>query len=183
MKTIEQSGTLSQAFSFCAPEVDDKGRRHRYLRPGELFVASSPHIITTVLGSCVSVCMWDPVRRIGGMNHFMLPRCGRDEQPSNKYGDVAISALLERMINHGASPEGIEAIVSGGGNLLQINGTRQSIGHANVECAIEVLTQMKMNVQHCYTGLQHGRKLMFDTLEGSVRISSVASIRQLPEGA
>ncbi len=67
-----------------------------FLLPGEYFMSKQPHIISTLLGSCVSVCLYHPQHRFGGMNHYMLPKSSSGER-SGKYGDYANSVLLQFM--------------------------------------------------------------------------------------
>ncbi len=56
-----------------------------YLHPGNLFAHRTPHIVTTILGSCVAVCLWDPINNIGGINHYMLPLWNGEGLPVPKY--------------------------------------------------------------------------------------------------
>src|SRR3990170_1447004 len=66
-----------------------------------LFAEPGAHSVTTVLGSCISVCLWDPVSRTGGMNHYLLPYWNGDGLKTPKYGNIAIPMLLERLVNAG----------------------------------------------------------------------------------
>jgi chemotaxis protein CheD len=84
---------------------------------GDCWNSSDPNtLFTTVLGSCVSACIYDPVRAIGGMNHFILP-FGGDHVPQdakNRYGQVAMRTLVDGLIRHGAKRERLEAKLYGG---------------------------------------------------------------------
>ena len=80
----------------------DAPQKSHYLYPGELFVHREPHVVSTVLGSCISVCLWDPERRLGGINHFLLPLWNGEGLPTPKYGNIAISRLIEKMEALGA---------------------------------------------------------------------------------
>ena len=95
--------------------------------PGEYYVTSEPEAITTVLGSCVSACVRDPVRRIGGMNHFMLPEdttsgssawMQADAGMSTRYGAFAMELLINDLLKLGARKERIEVKLFGGGKIL-----------------------------------------------------------------
>ncbi len=92
--------------------------QNKYLYPSAIIVSSRPTIIKTVLGSCVSVCMYDTKKKIGGINHFMLPFWRGDELSSPKFGNVAMERLLEKMLHIGASKESLIAKVFGGARLL-----------------------------------------------------------------
>lgn len=104
------------------------------LLPGEYFASGEDLVIVTVLGSCVSVCLRDPLNGIAGMNHFMLPERGLGgdpASPSARYGSHAMELLINRMLALGASRERLQAKVFGGGSVLrQISA---AIGQRNVE--------------------------------------------------
>src|SRR5258706_10049652 len=71
-----------------------------FLVPGAVHCSAAPGLVTTVLGSCVGVCLWDPLRRVGGMNHYVLPLSPADDR-TPRYGDVAIERLIEAMARLG----------------------------------------------------------------------------------
>ncbi|MGV8776346.1 chemoreceptor glutamine deamidase CheD, partial [Pseudomonas aeruginosa] len=92
------------------------------LLPGEYFASGEDLVIVTVLGSCVSVCLRDPLNGIAGMNHFMLPERGLGgdpASPSARYGSHAMELLINRMLALGASRERLQAKVFGGGSVLR----------------------------------------------------------------
>ena len=75
--------------------------RH-YLYPGTLFAHRQAHLVTTVLGSCVSVCLWDAAARVGGINHYLLPLWNGEGLATPKYGNIAIVKLIEKVQSYGA---------------------------------------------------------------------------------
>ena len=83
--------------------------------PGQYYATEHDALIVTVLGSCVSACMWDPVRRVGGMNHFMLPGTG----DSGRLGVYAMEILINRLLKLGAQKNRLVAKVFGGASVLQ----------------------------------------------------------------
>lgn len=101
--------------------------------PGEYFVTSKPdEVLVTVLGSCVAACIRDPQRRIGGMNHFMLPHSkggnwGGDMQ-STRFGNFAMEKLINELMKAGCSRNSLEIKVFGGGNVTD---TQNAIGTEN----------------------------------------------------
>ena len=110
-----------------------------YLHPGEFTAARGSVTMTTILGSCVAVCLHDPVSRVGGLNHFLLPRAPGD-QASARFGDVAVPWLIERMTRLGASVRRLQAKVIGGACVLDAyRGTQAHVGRQNVRVAIEQL--------------------------------------------
>ena len=90
-------------------------RERRYLQPGQLVVSVMPAAITTILGSCVAVCLWEPHRGIGGMNHFMLPMAaGNGSASSPRFGPAAMEQLLTQVREAGARPPLLRARIYGG---------------------------------------------------------------------
>src|SRR5579862_7121055 len=73
-------------------------RRRVYLLPGQLHASAEPCQISTILGSCVAVCLFDRTRLTGGMNHFLLPNSRQGEQESLRFGDSSTVALLEMLL-------------------------------------------------------------------------------------
>ncbi|MFL5540882.1 MAG: chemoreceptor glutamine deamidase CheD [Longimicrobiaceae bacterium] len=109
--------------------------------PGQTY-AGRTGAVTTVLGSCVSACFWDPVERIGGMNHFMLP--GDNAHPdspwgaSARFGVYAMEVLINQMVHLGADRRRLVAKVFGGARLLA-GFDRLDVGAKNSEFVLEFL--------------------------------------------
>nr|WKN36702.1 chemotaxis protein CheD [Tunicatimonas sp. TK19036] len=131
-----------------------------FLKPAELIVSRYPSQITTVLGTCVSVCLFDPVTKIGGMNHYMLPFWEGKQGQLLKYGDVAIAALIEKMIKEGAQEKDIIAKVFGG-----VEGTNSifRVGQKNIEVAVCLLKKKKIRIEAMEVGGRRGRKIRFSS--------------------
>jgi chemotaxis protein CheD len=110
--------------------------------PGQYHAARGSGAITTVLGSCVSTCLWDPGERIGGMNHFMLPgdnaTAGSAWAASARYGVYAMEVLINDMIRLGADRRRMVAKVFGGAQLLA-GFNRLDVGAKNSEFVLEFL--------------------------------------------
>lgn len=107
--------------------------------PGEYYVTCADELITTVLGSCISACVWDPFAGIGGMNHFMLPHDSSGEgrwsveesvRASTRYGAFAMERLINDVLKHGGARSGLRAKVFGGGRVLH---HMTDIGMRNIE--------------------------------------------------
>lgn len=109
--------------------------------PGQ-YHAAREGAITTVLGSCVSTCLWDPVERIGGMNHFMLPgdtaSPGSPWAASARFGVYAMEVLINQMTRMGADRRRLVAKVFGGAQLLS-GFDRLDVGAKNSEFVLEFL--------------------------------------------
>jgi chemotaxis protein CheD len=146
-------------------EVSTAGRH--YLYPGTLFAHRSPHVVTTVLGSCVSVCLWDASVRVGGINHYLLPLWNGDGLPTPKYGNIAIVKLIEKVQTLGAGSR-LVAKVFGGASMWEKTDGLLAIGQRNIELAIELLEQHRIPIVSKDVGGPVGRKIIFHTDDGSV---------------
>ncbi|MDP9194908.1 MAG: chemotaxis protein CheD [Acidobacteriota bacterium] len=146
----------------------DPLERRIYLHPGGLWAEPLAASITTVLGSCVSVCLWDPQTALGGINHFILPKGGA--VPSARYGNHALTMLLDRVLEIGAHRETLLACVFGGASVIPGDGDGPRLGSRNVAEAFEFLERNDIAVlRHDVEGRQ-GRKLTFRTPDGSTLI-------------
>lgn len=116
--------------------------------PGEYFATSENTMIVTVLGSCVSACIRDPIARIAGMNHFLLP-ASADEvnfaSESARYGVFAMEILINHMLKLGAQRNRLEAKIFGGGNVLK-GFTTTSVGEKNAAFVKDYLSAEKIRV-------------------------------------
>ena len=129
-----------------APRYFDRDFRLEAVKilPGEYHAASGPVGMTTVLGSCVSTCLWDPDRRIGGMNHFMLPDEGKlvgshgNISAGGRYGVHAMELLVNQILKLGGRRDRLEAKVFGGGNVLQ-GFMLSNVGEQNAQFIVEYL--------------------------------------------
>lgn len=132
----------------------------KFIHVGEIFVAINPNEIVTVLGSCVSVCLYDKVEMIGGMNHYLLPLWNGNGLESPKYGNISIPKIIENMENIGCSRRNMEAKIFGGANIHKTNTEGQMIGQKNVMIAKEILRQYMIPIKAEDTGGNHGRRIM-----------------------
>jgi chemotaxis protein CheD len=152
---------------------DPGDRVQVYLHAGQLFAASAPTVISTVLGSCVAVCLHDPVGKVGGMNHYLLP-LHVDREHSPRFGTVAIPALIDAMVKAGASRARIVAKVFGGASVIAAVGARgRRLGEENAILAMRLLEEARIPVLDHDVGGSRGRKLVFFADDGT------AWVRQL----
>ena len=144
-----------------------------YLHPGQLAVATSDCTLTTVLGSCVAVCLHDPVRGIGGLNHFLLP-AAPNADPSTRYGDVATARLLREVERAGARMTDVTAYVVGGACVLEAyQGRKAELGGANVRAALAVLDQAGIRVIGRDIEGSRGRRVAFHAQSGAVTVKTL----------
>lgn len=147
------------------------GTRH-FLPAGQLHAASEPTEIVTILGSCVSVCLFDTARGVGGANHFMLP--GQSPAPSPRYARNAMELLLAQLIALGARKNHLEAKLFGGASMLK-RGSESTgdLGMRNVEAARAALAEHGIPIVGEDVGGNRGRKLVFSTADGTVLVKQV----------
>ncbi len=140
----------------------------RYLFPAEIFVSSEPIMISTVLGSCVAVCLWDPRFAIGGMNHYLLPLWNGDGLATPKYGNIAIRQLVEKIVAKGAERKNLEAKIFGGAAMWSHSDGLYAIGLRNIELAQHQIKELQIPLVSSDVGGTQSRKIFFNTADGSV---------------
>jgi chemotaxis protein CheD len=136
-----------------------------YLQSGQVIAAATPTAVTTVLGSCVAVCLHDPVARAGGVNHFLLPHHVERER-SARFGNVAIPELVAAVVRAGAARERLVAKVFGGASVLGATSSGRRLGEENALLALETLERLGIPLLDMDVGGARGRKLVYFTDEG-----------------
>lgn len=134
---------------------------------------SDSEIVTSGLGSCVGVALYDE-NGIGGLLHAMLPEAPDDGDNEMKYVDSGIQSLLEEMEALGADRDTIQAKLTGGSSMLDL-GDDKPVGDKNVEAAIQVLNDADIDLVADETGGDSGRSITFDPAGGKLRIKRVDS--------
>lgn len=142
------------------------------MKPAELFVSRNPIEITTILGTCVSVCLFDPIKVIGGINHYMLPSRNGNEKASLKYGDVSIDVLIKKMVGLGANENSIVAKVFGG---LEVSDSIFRIGSRNIELATQMLKARNIKIINMDVGGKKSRKIRFSSWNHEVVVEFLAA--------
>ncbi|MFW6289154.1 MAG: chemotaxis protein CheD [Spirochaetota bacterium] len=144
-----------------------------YLYPGDLHVSSSGETISTLLGTCVSVALYDCLRGVGGMNHYLLsvPTGGRDGSTGEtRYAHRALTVLLDSMLTAGARREQIEAKVFGGALRGDSESPQARVARENVRAALEALERWGIPIRAVDTGGPHGRRVFFSTATGRAMV-------------
>lgn len=157
-----------------------RGTVHVKLLPGEYYVTRSDELISTVLGSCVAACIWDPVARIGGMNHFMIPSGGRlktgagaiDE--SARYGMFAMEFLINKILRHGGERPRLETKIAGGGHVMPI---ATDIGQRNIDFVRHYLATEGLRITSEHVGGPYPMKLVFHPLDGRARVLEIRNVK------
>jgi chemotaxis protein CheD len=140
-----------------------------FLYPASLYAEPEPAQVVTILGSCVAVCLWDPVLQIGGINHFMLPLWNGQGLASPRYGNIAIEKLLSRLEYLGSKRGDIKAKIFGGGEVIESGTNQFQIGKRNIAVAREYLSEFNIPIVSSSVGGKLGRKILFYTETGEVR--------------
>lgn len=142
--------------------------------PGEFFVHDEDILITTTLGSCIAACLWDREKRVGGMNHFLLPDGGAGGDASGRYGSFAMELLIGEMVKRGATRSTMEAKVFGGGAVL---GGMNSInvGERNTAFVMDYLRTERITVVSKDVMDIYPRKVCFLPASGKALVKRLAS--------
>ena len=161
-------------YSPLSPPSEASERATAYLHPGQLFVSAQSYAITTILGSCVAVCLWDPVTRIGGINHFLLPTFNGEGIASPRFGNIAIKELLDQLAGLGSQKHDLLAKIFGGACVLEAFRDRQhQLGSKNIEVAHALLESESIPLVGHDVGGQRGRKLIFHTDDGAAWVKAL----------
>jgi chemotaxis protein CheD len=138
-------------------------RRNYSIYIGEVFASRTPAIVRTVLGSCISVCLYDPVAKVGGMNHFMLPHHGDDIIFSARYGVHSMELLINDCMKAGADRYRMQAKVFGGGHVLWTAEMDDSVPNSNIRFALKFLSDERITITSQDVGGNVAREVLFYT--------------------
>jgi chemotaxis protein CheD len=156
------------------PAVEGGSRSTLYLHPGRLFVSSEAIAASTILGSCVSVCLWDPLLRNGGANHFLLPYHGRHDPSAARFGNLATQQLIDQLVGLGSQKRNLQAKMFGGACVIEaFRGRGRHLGEKNIDAARAVLAENGIPIVAEDVGGHRGRKLIFHTDTGTALVRLV----------
>lgn len=142
-----------------------------FLLEGLIFVSKTEYEVTTVLGSCVSVCLWDPFLKIGGMNHYLIALWNGNGLATPRYGNIAIPKLIKKIMSFGSTKKNLRAKVFGGAHVLSLsNNGIKGAGWGNIMLAEEVLKEEGIPIVASDLGGKFGRKIRFNTKDGIVMV-------------
>ncbi|WP_437298290.1 chemotaxis protein CheD [Sorangium sp. So ce426] len=143
----------------------------QHVMPGQLFASPEPTMVTTIVGSCVAICLWDATTGVGGMNHYVLPECPSPAMASVRFAEFACQRLLERLVALGASSRALQAHVVGGACLISAFRERGThLGAQNVDAGLAFLRVERIRIAQLDTGGNRGRKIVFRTSDGAISI-------------
>lgn len=150
----------------------------QFLLPGDSVTTRRPMQLATLLGSCVSICLSNPFRRVAGMNHYMLPELVAGGEVG-RYGDSSTTTMLRTLFALDADPSHYRARIYGGGRVIGHLGALGDIGARNVDTARKLLAERGIAIEHEEVGGTRGRRIDFNTETGVVQSREVG-ISALP---
>ncbi len=159
-------------------------KEHVTLNPGDYYVTDQDAIISTLLGSCISACLYDPVNKVMGMNHFLLSRAGYNNasqglSDAGRYGVHAMELVINDMLKLGAKRKYIQAKAFGGGNVLSSgieNDNYFTVGEQNVRFIREFLNTEDIPMVKYDLGGDYGRVVRFYAGDYSVYVKRIKKI-------
>ena len=143
-----------------------------FLQAGDFHFGSAPLQLATLLGSCVTVTLWQPRRQIGGMCHFLVP--SRPKAGSmvldGHFANEAFALFDQAILKQGCRPEQFQAKLFGGGDMFPEANTRVNVGTRNIDAARALLKQRNIPLLAEHVGGAGHRKLIFDLSTGDVQM-------------
>lgn len=148
---------------------------------GDYFASSQDVVIHTVLGSCVAVCLYDPGKKIGGMNHILMPFNPdiHNYDASARYGINAMELLINAIMRLGGNRKKMVAKTFGGANLLVSVPQENAVGGKNVEFVVNFLRAEKIKILSRDFGGHDSRRIFFHIATGDVFLKRVPSLKSL----
>jgi len=153
---------------------------HVKILPGEYYVTTADEVVSTVLGSCVAACIWDPVARIGGMNHFMIPTATRQRTEAGaiddaaRYGIFAMEFLVNTILRHGGERSRLKTKIAGGGHVMPI---ATDIGQRNIDFVRHYMATEGLELTSEHVGGPYPMKVIFHPLDGRARVMEIRSVK------
>ncbi len=141
--------------------------------PGEFFVHDEDLLVTTTLGSCIAACIWDRDKKVGGMNHFLLPDSNGGID-SGRYGSYAMELLIGELVKRGATRSSMEAKVFGGGAVISGMNTI-NVGERNTSFVLDYLRTERITVVSKDVMDIYPRKVCFLPHSGKAMVKRLAS--------
>lgn len=165
-----------------------KHTRRIIISPGEFYISTEQEVISTLLGSCVATCLYDPVNKVIGMNHFLLAYRHNQFQhvvinsQAGRYGIHAMELLINGMLMKGAEKKHLKAKCFGGGDVLQFKEEGsgiKSVGAVNVEFIHEFLLCENIPLVSSSLGGKHGMNIHFFGDDYAVYMKKITYLSEL----
>jgi chemotaxis protein CheD len=150
-----------------------------FLKPGELYISDIPTMVSTILGSCIAVTIFNKRLKTGGICHAMLPKSPYSKEHGVfRYVDSSISYMLNKFKTMGVKKDEIEVKLLGGADVIdRMNEDTASIGQKNIKTALEIIKSEGLKLVVSDVGGKMGRKLHFYTHTGKVLLKRINSVQ------
>lgn len=151
-----------------------------YLKPGEFYFSDDPSIVTTILGSCVSVTMFNAEYRCGAICHAVLPEYSSTGE-SFRYVNSSIRTMVQAFQHYGIDHAHIEVKLFGGSDVLPVHESRRqqaTVGKQNIDAALRTLEREHLRLAASDLGGIQGRKILFNTHTGEILLKRVHQIER-----
>ena len=181
-KTVYQHAGVGQPAAKHAPKGSAGGYQTQQAKPafkaklprkaivvGDVFTSKRPHEVSTTLGSCIAVCLWDNQARLGGMNHFALPSGVSCHRKVASFGVHAMELLINQIMGLGGDRRRFQAKVFGGAHVLSDEG-EDCVGTRNGKFIKDFLETENIPIASEYLGGDRGMKVLFETHTGRARM-------------
>jgi len=149
-------------------------RRKVFLSSGRIIATTEPTNVTTILGSCVAACLWDPEIRAGAACHFVLPYGASESSRALRHANVAIHEMIRELVRLGGDVSRIQAKLFGGASIVPgLRSEKEPLGARNVLAADERLASVGIPVVARDVGGKRARKLIFQTDDGTAWVKTI----------
>jgi len=175
LPTIRRIAAVADSSGASAVPTETSATAAAYLHPGNMLICREPAAISTILGSCVAICLWDAEAKVGGMNHYLLPAAPPLEPDSLRFGSAANERLLAAVVAAGARRPRLKAMVFGGACVVAAFRGRgdDHLGRQNVDVARKFLAKEGIPLVTQDTGGERGRKVAFHTGDGRILVRTL----------
>ncbi len=170
-----------------AEKTQDETRLSVYLRTGEMYFSTIPTTVTTVLGSCVSITMFDKVLRVGAICHAFLPECEKQSNCHNncqekfRFVDCSVHHMIEQFMKNKRKTADIEIKLFGGSSIMSAKSGHacgMSTGNQNIQAAIKAIKLKGLRLDTYDIGGKLGRKIIFNSDTGEVFLKRVRKLTE-----
>ena len=141
----------------------------------DLKISYSPNILRTILGSCVGICIYDAVKKVGGMAHIMLPSSKKMGGNLKKYSETAIPLMISEMVEAGADRKNMTAKIAGGATMFKHveSSLMGEIGKNNIRSVKEILALNNIDIIAEDVGEDYGRTIDFYLETGDIKVKTI----------
>lgn len=137
-------------------------------------IAKEPVILRTILGSCVGICIYDRIKKVGGLAHILLPNDTSNGATIEKFAETAIPFLVQQLLKEGAKKEFMSAKIAGGASMFKFEAsvTLGQIGERNIEETKKMLNKLNIPLVDEDTGGFAGRVIDFYLDDGHLKVKA-----------